>query len=292
MCVCLSLTIFWRCFSFRTSTMTRPSFTRPRPTSSFESVNCSVACGQTAPLYSTFSRHCVFWMSLTTLSTASARASSCGWGHHKNMSHIHPSKTRFHFYKLPTTQTLTIPHTIDRHFKVLSVCSEPIRLHRSNSPAVELLIHHTYTHKHCDNDKCRFANKRQIKIPPHQHNVSQMFDARGERYRTDLSRSHTHTLLLWAKPVSMATSEHVPLGGELWWGYWYRGHPEREKETDRERTCAYLKRWARSQNNSNINRAGGMMPPYTHKHTPTHAQSAPHTDQVENLLSYAFPHTI
>lgn len=193
--VCLSLTIFWRCFSFRTSTMTRPSFTRPRPTSSFESVNCSVTCWQTAPLYSTFSRHCVFWMSLTTLSTASARASSCGWGHHKNMSHIHPSKTRFHLYTLPSTQTLTIPHTIDRHFKVLSVCSAPIRLHRSNSPAAELLIHYTYTHTSAAiMINVDLQTKKQIKMPPHQHNVSQMFDARGERYRSDLSLSYTHTL--------------------------------------------------------------------------------------------------
>uniref|UniRef100_A0A0E9PNK7 Uncharacterized protein n=1 Tax=Anguilla anguilla TaxID=7936 RepID=A0A0E9PNK7_ANGAN len=37
-----SVTIFCRCFSFRTSTMTMPSLTRPRPTSSLESANCRV----------------------------------------------------------------------------------------------------------------------------------------------------------------------------------------------------------------------------------------------------------
>lgn len=135
-------------------------------------------------------------MSLTTLSTASARASSCGWGHHKNMSHIHPSKTRFHLYTLPSTQTLTIPHTIDRHFKVLSVCSAPIRLHRSNSPAAELLIHYTYTHTSAaiminvdlqtkNRSKCLHTNTMFHKCSTH------------EVRDTDLifrSRTHTHTL--------------------------------------------------------------------------------------------------
>lgn len=64
---------------------------------------------------------------------------------------------------------------------------------------------------------------------------------------------------------------------------------ERKRQIEREQ-CAYLKRWARSQNNSSINRAGGMMP-HLHTHLHTHNQ-APQTDQVENLLSYAFPHTI
>lgn len=71
-------TTFWNCFSLRTSTMTSPSFTRPSPTSPLESANCRVTCGQPALRCSTLSRHCVFWMSRTTLSTASVRASSCG----------------------------------------------------------------------------------------------------------------------------------------------------------------------------------------------------------------------
>lgn len=165
-------------------------------------------------------------MSLTRLSTASARASSCGWGNYKNMSHIHPSQTRFNFYKLLSTHTLTITHTttqaIDRHSKVLSVCYEPIRHHHSNSPAPELLIHHTYTqkhthtHKYCDNDKCRFANKEEIKIPPHQHNVSQMFNARGERYRSDLSCSHTHTVCSCEPTQSPWQPQSMfPLGGVM-----------------------------------------------------------------------------
>lgn len=71
-----ALTIFCRCFSLRTSTITKPSLTRPRPTSSLVSPNCSVTCGQATPEYSTFSRHWVFWTSFTMQSTTSARASS------------------------------------------------------------------------------------------------------------------------------------------------------------------------------------------------------------------------
>lgn len=71
-----SLTIFCRCFSLRTSTITKPSLTRPRPTSSLVSPNCIVTCGQVTPVYSTFNRHWLLWMSLTMQSTTSARASS------------------------------------------------------------------------------------------------------------------------------------------------------------------------------------------------------------------------
>ncbi len=253
--------------------MTRPSFTRPRPTSSFESVNCSVTCWQTAPLYSTFSRHCVFWMSLTTLSTASARASSCGWGHHKSMSHIHPSiKTRFHFYTLPSTQTLTIPHTIDRHFKVLSVCSEPIRLHRSNSAAAELLIHHTYTHKRCDYDKCKFANKKQIKIPPHQHNVSQMFDARGERYRSDLSLSYTHTLCSCEPTQSPWQPQSMfPLGGVM---VGVQNTEAIQNERKRQRTMRLPQKMDKITKQQQYSQGRWHDATPTHKRTPTQAQSS------------------
>ncbi|KAA8580218.1 hypothetical protein FQN60_005753 [Etheostoma spectabile] len=65
-----------KCFSLRTSTMTKPSLTKPRPTSSLVSPNCIVTCGQVTPEYSTFIRHWLFWMSRTIQSTTSARASS------------------------------------------------------------------------------------------------------------------------------------------------------------------------------------------------------------------------
>lgn len=234
-------------------------------------------------------------MSLTRLSTASARASSCGWGNYKNMSHIHPSQTRFNFYKLLSTHTLTITHTttqaIDRHSKVLSVCYEPIRHHHSNSPAPELLIHHTYTqkhthtHKYCDNDKCRFANKEEIKIPPHQHNVSQMFNARGERYRSDLSCSHTHTqFALVSQPSLHGNLRACSPWGELWWGYEIqRPSRTRERDRDRERTMRLPQR---SQNNSRINRAGGMMP---HLHTNTHLLTQTHIYTHKQTWRKMFP---
>lgn len=46
---------------------------------------------------------------------------------------------------------------------------------------------------------------------------------------------------------------------------------ERKRQIEREQ-CAYLKRWARSQNNSSINRAGGMMP-HLHKQTHTYTRT-------------------
>lgn len=207
------------------------------------------------------------------------------------MSHIHPSKTRFHFYKLPTTQTLTIPHTIDRHFKVLSVCSEPIRLHRSNSPAAELLIHHTYTHTSAaiminvdlqtkDRSKYLHTNTMFHKCSTH------------EVRDTDLIfLVLTHTLCSCEPNQSPWQPQSMfPLGGVMVGVQDTEAiQNERKRQIEREQ-CAYLKRWARSQNNSSINRAGGMMP-HLHTHLHTHNQ-APHTDQVENLLSYAFPHTI
>ncbi len=109
---------------------------------------------------------------------------------------------------------------------------------------------------------------------------------------TDLifrSRTHTHFALV-SQPSLHGNLRACSPWGELWWGYKIQ-RPSRTRERDREQ-CAYLKRWTRSQNNSSIHRAGGMMP---HLHTNTHLHKhnrAPHTDQVENLLSYAFPHNL
>lgn len=148
------------------------------------------------------------------------------------------------------------------------------------------LIHkNTHTHKYCDNDKCRFANKEEIKIPPHQHNVSQMFNARGERYRSDLSCSHTHTqFALVSQPSLHGNLRACSPWGELWWGYEIqRPSRTRERDRDRERTMRLPQR---SQNNSRINRAGGMMP---HLHTNTHLLTQTHIYTHKQTWRKMFP---
>lgn len=112
-------TTFWNCFSLRTSTMTSPSFTKPSPTSPLESANCRVTCGQPALRCSTLSRHCVFWMSRTTLSTASVRASSCG-GHRPRSAREAGASQELRGTQVPDLQEVCLDVPASPHYPLSS----------------------------------------------------------------------------------------------------------------------------------------------------------------------------
>ncbi len=70
----------------------------------------------------------------------------------------------------------------------------------------------------------------------------------------------------------MATSEHVPLGGSYGGGTKYRGHPEREKETERTMRLPQKMDKITKQQQYSQGRWHDATP--THTHTPTQAQSS------------------
>lgn len=107
-------------------------------------------------------------------------------------------------------------------------CCGPIRLHLSNCS----FITHRHREKERENTECRFHNKV-TKMLMYQCNVSQ--NVQYTRWEILIwSFHHTHTQLLWANPVSMATPEHIPLGGSYGGGTKYGG--QRERLIDREKT--------------------------------------------------------
>lgn len=184
-------------------------------------------------------------------------------------------------YPIPAFISTNCPQLLELHTLLHKLLIDTLRsssvLRANQTPSFKLassrVAHsshlHTKTHKHCDNDKCRFEKKKKYQ---NTSTPTQCF-ANVQRMRWDthlifLAHSHTHSLLMWANPVSMATSEHVPLGGSYGGGTRYRGHPEREKETEIEREqCAYLKD---HKTTAVLTGQVAWCHTYTHKHTPTH----------------------
>lgn len=97
--------------------------------------------------------------------------------------------------------------------------------------------------------------------------------------------AHTHTqFALVSQPSLHGNLRACSPWGELWWGYEIqRPSRTRERDRDRERTMRLPQR---SQNNSRINRAGGMMP---HLHTNTHLLTQTHIYTHKQTWRKMFP---